>query len=85
MWRQLNRSVMLIKKGNIEVSIGKAVGHVFEDLLISAKRRLWVVSPWISPEYADLILKKKAEGVDVQVKGFETKVIYVKDGKILSE
>lgn len=58
---------MLIKKGNIEVSIGKAVGHVFEDLLISAKHRLWVVSPWISPEYADLILKKKAEGVDVQV------------------
>jgi len=67
MWRRLNRGVMLIKKGNIEVSIGKAVGHVFEDLLISAKRRLWVVSPWISPEYADLILKKKAEGVDVQV------------------
>jgi len=39
---------MLIKKGNIEVSIGKAVGHVFEDLLISAMHRLWVVSPWIS-------------------------------------
>ncbi len=58
---------MLIKKGNLEVSVGKAVGHILEDHLISAKKRLWIISPWISPEYADLALKKSEEGVDVQI------------------
>ncbi|MBA7501440.1 Cardiolipin synthase A [subsurface metagenome] len=80
---------------NVEVSIGKAVGHIFEDLLISAKKRLWVISPWIAPEYAELAVKKKRDGVDVQIvttdhpinnaaikKLLETKV-EVTEGKIL--
>jgi len=57
----------LIKKGNFEVSVGKAVGHVFEDLLISAKKRLWIMSPWIASDYAELAVKKKGDGVDVQI------------------
>lgn len=58
---------MLIKEGKVEISIGRAVGHIFEDLLISAKKRLWIMSPWIASDYAELAIKKKEDGVDVQI------------------
>ncbi len=58
---------MLIKKDSFEISVGKGVGHVLEDILLSAKTRLWVVSPWISPKYANILVKKASEGVNVKL------------------
>jgi len=51
----------------LEVKLAKNM----EDFLISrirqAKKRLWIVSPWISPEYVDILIEKYKEGVDVRV------------------
>jgi len=58
---------MIIRFKDGFISIGKAVGHVLEDFLVSAKKRLWVISPWVSPKYAELLLKKKEEGVDIKL------------------
>lgn len=58
---------MIIRKKNIEVSVGKAVGHILEDILVSAKKRLWIVSPWLSPKYAEFLVKKSKEGVDIKL------------------
>ncbi len=59
--------MVVIKKGDIELSMGKAVGHVLEDELIGVKNRMWIITPWISKEYARLLLKKKEDGVDVKL------------------
>jgi len=56
---------MLIEKDGIKISFGRAVGHILEDLIGSAKQRIYVVSPWISPKYAELLLKKKEKGCDI--------------------
>lgn len=58
---------MLVRKGNVEISVGKAVGHIIEDILISSNKRLWIVSPWLSPKYAEFLIKKKESGVDVKL------------------
>ncbi len=46
---------------------GKGVGREIEPLLRRAKKRIWVVSPFISEKYAKLLIKKAEEGVDVRV------------------
>jgi len=56
---------MLIEKNGIKISFGRAVGHILEDLIGSAKQRIYIVSPWISPKYAELLLKKREKGCDV--------------------
>jgi phosphatidylserine/phosphatidylglycerophosphate/cardiolipin synthase-like enzyme len=56
---------MLVEKDGIKISFGRAVGHILEDLIGSAKQRIYVVTPWISPKYAELLLKKKEKGCDV--------------------
>jgi len=56
---------MLIEKEGIKISFGRAVGHILEDLIGSAKQRIYIVSPWVSPKYAELLLKKKEKGCDV--------------------
>ena len=58
---------MLIKKGPFEISFGKGVGHVLEDLLLTSKERLWVISPWVSSKYADILVKKAEKGIDVKL------------------
>ncbi len=58
---------MLIKKGDFEISIGKGVGHVLEDLIFSSKERIWIVSPWISKKYSEIIKEKANKGVDVKL------------------
>ena len=59
--------MVLVKEKNIELSIGKAVGHVLEDELVATKKRLWVVSPWLSEKYAKFLERKKQNGVDVKL------------------
>ncbi|MGB9703255.1 MAG: phospholipase D family protein [Candidatus Micrarchaeia archaeon] len=56
---------MLIEKDGIKISFGRAVGHILEDLIGSAKQRVYVISPWLSPKYANLLLQKKEKGCDV--------------------
>lgn len=58
---------MLVKKGPFEISFGKGVGHVLEDIILGAKKKLWVISPWVSPKYADILIDKSKKGVDVKL------------------
>ncbi len=46
---------------------GRDVGRVLEPLLRGARRRLWVCSPYLSPEYTRLLAGKAREGVDVRL------------------
>lgn len=58
---------MHINEKEFKVNTGKGVGNELEELLIKSKKRLWIVSPWISKKYAELLIKKKEEGVDVKL------------------
>ena len=49
------------------VDIGADVGGKLLSFVAEAKRRLVVVSPWLSPACADLAVKKQGEGVDVTI------------------
>jgi phosphatidylserine/phosphatidylglycerophosphate/cardiolipin synthase-like enzyme len=51
----------------MDVVIGSDVGERLLSLVAGAKRRLVIVSPWLSPAYADLAVKKQEEGTDVTV------------------
>lgn len=59
--------VLKINKEDFEIQISRGVGSTLEDFLRSADERLWIVSPWISPEYAEFIVSKKNDGLDVQL------------------
>lgn len=50
----------------IEVVTGIIADKVIP-LIRSAKRRIWVVSPWISPEIAQLLIQRHMEGVDTKL------------------
>jgi phosphatidylserine/phosphatidylglycerophosphate/cardiolipin synthase-like enzyme len=52
---------------NVNINIGKAVGNELEDYLLKAKKRIYVVSPWIHPRYSKLLLDKKKQGLDVRL------------------
>ncbi len=58
---------MIINTKNFKIIFGKAVGHFIEDLIVSAKQRVWIISPWISEKYADLLLKLKEKNIDVKL------------------
>lgn len=58
---------MKLNKKEYSINIGRGVGNELEDLLINAKKRIWIVSPWISEKYAKLLLKKHEEGLDVKL------------------
>jgi phosphatidylserine/phosphatidylglycerophosphate/cardiolipin synthase-like enzyme len=51
----------------VDVKIDRHIGDFFLQRLKDAKQRLWIMSPWIASEYVDILLAKKAEGVDVRV------------------
>ncbi len=46
---------------------GRDCGKIIEPLIRGAKRRLWIVSPYISREYAEILVEKARQGVDVRV------------------
>ncbi len=46
---------------------GRDTGRILEGLLKRARRRLWVSTPYLSPEYAALLERKHREGVDVRL------------------
>ena len=58
---------MQLKEDDITISIGKGIGDILEGEIHGVKRRLWIVSPWISERYALLLAKKRAGGVDVRL------------------
>ncbi len=58
---------MRVASNNIEVVFGKGIGHVIEDLLMHASKRIWIMSPWISEKYADFLISKKNKGLEVKV------------------
>ena len=58
---------MKINKSDYSINIGRGVGNDLEDMLLNAKKRIWIVSPWISKKYATLLLKKHQEGIDVKL------------------
>ncbi|NPA96392.1 MAG: hypothetical protein GXO32_02170 [Crenarchaeota archaeon] len=46
---------------------GRDCGRFIEPLIRNARRRLWIVSPYISREYAEILVEKARQGVDVRV------------------
>lgn len=50
-----------------DVTVGVDAGKKLLSFVASASRRLVVVSPWLSPATADLLVKKQGENVDVTV------------------
>lgn len=46
---------------------GRRIGRVIEPALRRAGRRLWVATPFLSPEYARLLVEKAGAGVDVRL------------------
>ena len=49
------------------VRIDHKIGEFLLPQFRDAKKRLWIMSPWISEEYMELALGKKVAGVDVRV------------------
>ena len=58
---------MRLKDGDVTVEIGKGIGNTLEKELRGAKRRLWAISPWVTEEYAGLLVRKSENGVDVRL------------------
>ncbi len=52
---------------------GRDVGKYVEPILETSKSRLWVVSPYISPEYAHMLAQKAREGAMVFIVTTENK------------
>ncbi|OGZ53395.1 MAG: hypothetical protein A3B25_02125 [Candidatus Ryanbacteria bacterium RIFCSPLOWO2_01_FULL_48_26] len=52
---------------DVDVRVGRKIGDFFLQRLKDAKQRLWVMSPWVAAEYMDLVVSKKATGVDARV------------------
>ncbi len=75
----------------IETITGRGSGKSVEDAIKSAKRRIYVVSPYISSEYAKLLLRKAINGVEVFIvtlKGkreFSTALLLLYSGKVSKE
>lgn len=58
---------MHLREDNTTIRIGNGIGDILEREIHDAKRRLWIVSPWISERYAILLAKKCDSGVDVRL------------------
>lgn len=50
-----------------DIEINNKIGKLFYPYLQKAKKRLYIISPWISPTYTKLALEKKKKGLDVKV------------------
>jgi phosphatidylserine/phosphatidylglycerophosphate/cardiolipin synthase-like enzyme len=50
-----------------EVRVGEDAGPLLLDFLRAARRRLFIVSPWLSPACADMALRKQREGVSTVI------------------
>ncbi len=58
---------MEIRTKNVEFYFGRGVGMILEGLLAKAKKRVWVVSPWISEKYARALNKLADRKIKVRV------------------
>jgi len=58
---------ILDKLPSLDCRVDVGLGEFLVSRLRSAKRRLWVVSPQISPEFVKLLLEAKSRGVDVRL------------------
>ncbi len=50
-----------------EILSGQGIGKYIERALLDAKNRIYVVSPYISKDYASIMIRKAAHGVDVKI------------------
>lgn len=50
-----------------QIYTGRDCGKIVEPLLQKAKKRIWVATPYISEEYASLLVLKAKEGVNVRI------------------
>jgi phosphatidylserine/phosphatidylglycerophosphate/cardiolipin synthase-like enzyme len=51
----------------LRVCVGEDAGPLLLDFLKTARRRLFIVSPWLSPACADMALRKQGEGVSTVI------------------
>ncbi len=58
---------MHLKEDYVTIRIGKKIGSILEKELTDAKSRVWVVSPWLSENYAQLLARKGDAGLDVRL------------------
>ncbi len=49
------------------VYTGRDCGKVIEPLLRKARKRIWIVTPYLSEDYASILVSKAREGVDIRV------------------
>ncbi len=50
-----------------KVYTGRDCGKVIEPLLRKARKRIWIVTPYLSEDYASILVSKAREGVDIRV------------------
>jgi hypothetical protein len=46
----------------VEVRVDNRIGDFFLQHIKDAQKQVWIMSPWLSPDFIDLILAKKAAG-----------------------
>ncbi|MGC8983371.1 MAG: phospholipase D-like domain-containing protein [Desulfurococcaceae archaeon] len=49
------------------VSCSEGLGNYVLEPIVAARRRVYVSSPWLSEEFAELLLRKSREGVEVRL------------------
>lgn len=49
------------------MKIGRKAGEFLLDSIKRAKRRLLIISPWLSPACAELVVRKQQRGVNVEI------------------
>lgn len=50
-----------------EIRIARNMENFLVKRLVEARKRVWVISPWLSSEYVDLLIVKAREGVEVKI------------------
>ena len=54
-------------KADVDVRVGRDAGSLLLDSIKGAHRRLLIVSPWLSPASAELVVQKQRRGVEVEI------------------
>lgn len=51
----------------LEIKLARNMEEFLIKKILEAKRRLWIVSPWLSPEYVNILIEKALDGVEVKI------------------
>jgi phosphatidylserine/phosphatidylglycerophosphate/cardiolipin synthase-like enzyme len=57
----------LSRVDNCEVFAGRMAGERIQESIHNAKKSITIVSPYLTPDYVDMLLQKQAEGVSIKL------------------